>query len=84
MKRAILAFTKDKSVTAIHLQIDNMIALSYLVKIGGTRSPELLQVANEICEYLLANRIAVTAEYLPSSLNIQADWQSRNWKLERL
>ena len=43
-----------------------------------TRSPELLQVANEICGYLLVNRIAVTAEYLPSSLIIQADWQSKN------
>ena len=87
MKLAILTFTKGKSVTAIHLQIDNMTALSYLVKMGGTRSPELLQVAKEIWDYLLANGIAVTAEYLPSSLNIQADWQSRNhrdssnWKL---
>ena len=87
MKRAILTFTKDKSVTAIHLQIDNMTALSYLVKMGGSLSPELLQVAKEIWDYLLANGIAVTAEYLPSSLNIQADWQSRNhrdssdWKL---
>ena len=50
-------------------------------------SPELRQVAKEIWDYLLANGIAVTAEYLPSSLNIQADWQSRNhrdssdWKL---
>ena len=47
----------------------------------------LLQVTKEIWDYLLANGIAVTAEYLPSSLNIQADWQSRNhrdssdWKL---
>ena len=86
-KLAILTFTKGKSLTAIHLQIDNMTALSYLVKMGGTRSPELLQVAKEIWTYLLANGIAVTAEYLPSSLNIQADWQSRNhrdssdWKL---
>ena len=31
VKLAILAFTKDKSVTAIHLQIENMAALSYLV-----------------------------------------------------
>ena len=90
-KLAILTFTKGKSVTAIHLQIDNMTALSYLVKIGGrgrgTRSPELLQVAKEIWDYLLANGIAVTAEYLPSSQNSQADWQSRDhrdssdWKL---
>ena len=54
---------------------------------GETRSPELLQVAKEIWGYLLGNGIAVTAEYLPSILNIQADWQSRNhrdlsdWKL---
>ena len=83
VKLAILTFTKGKSVTAIHLQIDNMTALSYLVKMGGTRSPELLQVAKEIWDYLLANGIAVTAEYLPSSLNIQADWQSRNHRDSR-
>ena len=87
VKLAILTFTKGKSVTSIHLQIDNMTTLCYLVKMGGTRSPELLQVAKEIWDYLLANGITVTAEYLPSSLNIQADWQSRNhrdssdWKL---
>ena len=80
VKLAISTFTRGKSVRTIHLQIDNMTALSYLVKMGGTRSPELLQVAKEIWDYLLANGIAVTAEYLPSSLNIQADWQSRNHK----
>ena len=47
---------------------------------GLARSQELLQVAKEIWDYLLANRIAITTEYLPSSLNIQADWQSRNHK----
>ena len=39
---------------------------------GGTCSPELLQVAMEIWDDLLVNGIAVVAEYLPSSLNIQA------------
>ena len=54
---------------------------------GGTHSQELLQIAKEIWDYLLANWIAVTTEYLPSNLNIQADWQSGNhrvssdWKL---
>ena len=73
VKLAILTFTKGKLVTAIHLQIDKMAALSFLEKMGGTRSQELLQVAKEIWDYLLANRIAVKAEYLPSSLNIQED-----------
>ena len=48
VKLAILSFTKGKSVTEIHLQIDNMTALYYLVKMGRTRIPELLQVAKEI------------------------------------
>ena len=82
LKLAVLTFTRGKSVTTIHLQIDNMTALSYLVEMGGTRSQKLLQVAKEIWDYLLANRIVVTSEYLPSSLNIQADWQSRNQKIQ--
>ena len=48
MKFAILTFTKSKSVTAIHLQIENMTA-----KMGGPCSQELLQVAKEIGGYLL-------------------------------
>ena len=60
VKLAILTFTKEKSVIAIHLELDNTKALLYLVKMGGTRSQELLQVAKEIWDYLLANLIAVT------------------------
>ena len=37
--------------------------LSYLVKMEGIRSPELLQAAKEMWDYLLANGTAVTAEY---------------------
>ena len=48
VKLAILTFTRGKSVTTIPLQIDNMTVLSYLVKMGGTRSQESLQVAKEI------------------------------------
>ena len=87
MKLAILTITKGTSVTVIYLKMGNLTVVSYLVKMGGTRSQELLQVAKEIWDYLLANRIAFTAENLPSILNIQADWQSRNhrdssdWKL---
>ena len=73
VKLAILPFTEGKLITAIHLQIDNMTAPSYLVKMGETRSQELLQGAKEIWDYLLANQITVTAENIPKCLNIQAD-----------
>ena len=48
VKLVILNFTKGKLVTTIHLQIDKMTALPYLVKMGRTCSPELLQVTKEI------------------------------------
>ena len=35
---AIKTFTKSMSVKSIHIQIDNTAALSYLVKMGGTRN----------------------------------------------
>ena len=38
---AILTFTKERKPKSIHLRIDNTTALSYLVKMGGTRCPEM-------------------------------------------
>ena len=71
----------------IHLKIDNKTALSYIVKMGGTKNRELILRSKSLWEYLLSNGITLTAEYLPSKLNYIADHQSRNvkdwseWKL---
>ena len=54
---------------------------------GGTQSKVPLEISKEIWGYLFNNQIMVTAEYLPSKLNVVADWESRhhqdpsNWKL---
>ena len=83
-KFAILTFTEGQSNIAIHLQIDNKIALSYLLKMGGggggTHNRELLHISKSIWSYLLRKQIAMSAEYLPSALNVHADWESRNAK----
>ena len=63
-----------------HLQTENVTALSLLVKMGGTRSAELNEISKEIWEYLIENKITLTAEYLSSSQNIQADSESRHSK----
>ncbi len=60
-------------MTAVHLQMDNMTALSYLVRMGGTNSKELTSIAKEIWDFLLKKQIKITAEYLPGVLNTQAD-----------
>lgn len=40
----------------------------------------LLDLAKGICHDILKNRIIITAEYLPSCLNVEADWQSKNFR----
>ena len=84
MSRDTVIFLPHK---AIHLQVDNMVALTYLLKMGGTQDLKLVQLTKEIWNYLLQCGITLTAEYLPSKLNMTADWESRNssdsseWKL---
>ena len=48
------------------------------VKDGGTKNLKLVQLAKEIWDHILQRGIALTAEYLPSKLNLITDWESRN------
>ena len=87
MKNAILAFTKEKTINAIHILTDNTTALSYLLKMGGMTDKTLVDISKDIWKYLILKQITITAEYLPGILNTRADWQSRHrkdfskWKL---
>ena len=75
-KFVIPTFTKEQSNIAIHLQIDNKTALSYLLKKGGTHNKELLHISESIWSYLLSKQNAMPVEYLPSALNVHVDWES--------
>ena len=72
--------TKLRKVSSIHIQVDTTTALSYLVKMGGTRSKTLTKISKEIWQYLLQEKITLTAEWIPSKENFQADWEFRNVK----
>ena len=69
------------------LLIDNMTAVAYIDKKGGTRSPQLATLAVELWTYCLSRQIWVTAKHLPGLMNSEADHASRNfnthteWKL---
>ena len=84
---AIKTFTKSVKVKSIHIQIDNTAALSYLVKMGGTGNMQMNVITKRIWNYLVENNISLTAEWIPTHLNIWADWESRHsqdsseWKL---
>ena len=64
-----------------------MAALSYLLKMGGTKNPDLMQISKEIWAFLLGQGITIIAEHLPGNLNCKADRESRHqtdsseWKL---
>ena len=45
---------------------------------GGKGEQMLLKLSKEIWQYLSKHQITITAEYLPSFLNVGADWQSQN------
>ena len=87
LKFAILTFGNNLSHLTVHFQVDNKVALAYLLKMSGIRSPQLLKISKSIWNYLLSLNITITVEYLPSRLNVRADWESRNatdssdWKL---
>ena len=67
--------------------MNNVVTLSYLMKMGGTQNQLPVQVSKEIWEYLLDKAITITAEYLPGALNKEADMPSQTvkdsseWKL---
>ena len=48
LKFAILIFKKNLSHLTIHVQVDNEVALEYLLKIGGTRNPQHLKFSKSI------------------------------------
>ena len=51
IKFAILTFAKMWEMSALHIQVDNKIALSYLLKMRGRKNPELIQISKEIWEF---------------------------------
>ena len=48
VKLAVQTFSKTLKHKAIHLQVDNMVALTYLLKMGDTKNLKLVQLAKDI------------------------------------
>ena len=80
VRLAILSYTRFREVSSIHLRVDNMTALSYLLNMGGIHSGQLIKISKQIWSYLLEKPICLTAEYVPSIDNYLADWESRNFQ----
>ena len=60
---------------------DNSTAVSYLHKEGGTRSPFLNSLAQEILRWAESHSIRLLPQFIPGSLNVLADSLSRPHQL---
>uniref|UniRef100_A0A914YLL5 Reverse transcriptase domain-containing protein n=1 Tax=Panagrolaimus superbus TaxID=310955 RepID=A0A914YLL5_9BILA len=63
----------------VRLESDNISAIAYINKRGGTKSRELLCAAQELWEWALENRIYVIASHIPGIKNVDADTASRKF-----
>ena len=78
IQRGIETFTRIHKVSSIHMKVDNISALSYLIKMGGKTNQTMNLITKQIWDYLLKHKISCSGEYIPSKLNTTADEMSRS------
>ena len=74
---AITKLAKTARSTHIQLKMDNLTAIAYINKMGGTHSPECNHVSQKIWEWAIARDIWLSAAYIPGDSNVVADFHSR-------
>ena len=76
VKLALQTFLMSQNFTSIYIQMDNIVVLIYLKKMGGNKNQKMTILSKEIREMLTSKQIMITVEYLPSSLNKVTDLES--------
>ena len=80
-------FAESLQGCSVLLKLDNTTAISYVNKLGGTKSPALCELALTISEWCESRRIRLKATHLPGIFNNVADQESRrkpdwsDWRL---
>ena len=74
---ALTKLAKAARSTHIQLKMDNLTAIAYINKMGGTHSPECNHVSQKIWEWAIARDIWLSAAYIPGDSNVVADFHSR-------
>ena len=78
VERALFFFQDKVSSCQVALFCDNTTAVSYLRKLGGTRSSSLNSVAQSILRFCETQNILLLLQFIPGSLNVLADALSRS------
>lgn len=80
MFMALKSFFKTNT-QSLHIGIrsDNCVAIAYLNQLGGMCSVDMDRLASEIWHWSFERNIYLTAQYLPGTENIFADFMSRQF-----
>ena len=71
--------TQTRKPQHTNLQMDNSTAVAYVNKRGRTKSSTLAELAVELWAVCHQNNIWITAQHLPGTQNVDADWASRQF-----
>ena len=76
-----LAIKSFRGTLSNHVRImsDNATAICYINKMGGIKSLKCDQIAKEIWEFAIANKIWISAAHIPGVENTEADEGSRKF-----
>ena len=77
VKLALEIFLKAQEIKSLHFQMNNIVTLTYFLKMGATKNLQMVCLSRQIKELLLRKKVTVTVEYLPSALKIDCS----EWKL---
>ena len=85
LKAVMLSLQFFRSSVRTHrvlLRTDNSSVVAYVNKEGGTRSPELSRLVEELLLWCLDNEVEITASHLPGVRNNAADALSRQVRFQ--
>ena len=66
--------------SCVALQMDNTTAITYINKMGGTKSEEMTNLATELWDWCNHNQITLMLSHIPGLENVSADRESRVMK----
>lgn len=78
IKLALKAFEGKLCNKKVLIRSDNVVAVTYVVQMGGTRSSLCNEVARDIWNWCSSRGIWLSADYIAGSLNVYADYESRH------
>ena len=79
IKWAVLSFVPLNRVFHVRIMSDNTTAISYINKLGGSKSISCNNIAIDIWNFCIREGCHISAAHIPGIDNVLADWKSRSF-----